>query len=75
MKPVVRNEAVDYSFFVGVAAGTSGLSAWIWKAGAHRHTRLMHVASRIILAADVGVEGAVSGRNCYLLSRKQPAVP
>ena len=70
MKPIVKNEAADYSFFVGVAAGTSELSSWLWNARPHRHPKFMHAVSRLVLAADSGVEGVVSARNCTLMKRK-----
>lgn len=70
MKPIVKNEAVDYSFFLGVAAGTSELSSWLWKASPHRHRKIMHAASRLVLFGDATIEGVVSGRNCNLMTRK-----
>lgn len=70
MRPIVKNEVADYSFFVGVAAGTSEVSALIWKVGVHRHNRLLHIASRLLLGLDAGIEGAVAAHNCNLMRKE-----
>jgi hypothetical protein len=66
MQPAASYDWSQYAYSTGMAAGYIYSSHLLWKAGSKRHSRILLLASRVLLASDITMETRADVHNFHL---------